>query len=309
MPELPEVETIRLGLEKYLVGHRIQQVEVKLKKLVTGNTADVTGAKVTSIERFGKGLVIHLDNGYAIAIHIKLTGQLIYKGVSPAYAKAMAGKHVSKGKVGTIPSRATHVIFNLDKDATLYYNDFRQFGWIKIVKEGEVAKLPFFRELGPEFVIEGYSSSERSESRSSRDSSRQARTILKLDTFKKILSKSAAPVKAVIMDQQKMGGVGNIYANDGLFLAGIDPRRKAKELRSGEVKKLYNCLLEVLKRGLKYGGASELAFVDALGQEGGYQNHFLVYGQDGEPCPNKNGLIRKFKLGGRGTYFCERCQT
>ena len=105
-----------------------------------------------------------------------------------------------------------------------------------------------------------------------------------------------------------MGGVGNIYANDGLFLAGIDPRRKAKELKSQEVKKLYSSLLEVLKRGLKYGGASELAFVDALGQEGGYQKYFLVYGQEGEPCPNRNGIIRKIKLGGRGTYFCEKCQ-
>ena len=279
MPELPEVETIRMGLEKYLVGHKIKDVEVRLRRMVTGDARHVTGAKVTKIERFGKGLVIHLDNEHAIAVHIKLTGQLIYRG--PNTPK---NQMVSKTKVGTIPNKFTHVIFHLDSGGTLYYNDLRQFGWIKIVKEDEVSKLPFFKELGPEFMKD-----------------------LTLERFAEILLKFGSPVKAVIMAQQRMSGVGNIYANDGLYLAGIDPRRKAKSLSEDEVKKLYESILEVLKKGLKYGGASELSYVNALGEEGGYQEHFLVYGKEKEQC-HKGHPIKKIKIVGRGTYFCERCQ-
>ena len=110
------------------------------------------------------------------------------------------------------------------------------------------------------------------------------------------------------MDQTKIGGIGNIYANDGLFLAGIDPRRRAKTLTEIEIEKLYDSVLAVMKKSFKYGGASELNFVNALGQEGEYQRHSLVYGKKGKECPNKNGTIKKIFLGGRGTFFCESCQ-
>lgn len=288
MPELPEVETIRLGLEKYLVGHKITGVEVKLRKIVTGDTADVIGAKVKAIRRAGKGLIIDLDNGYSIAIHIKLTGQLIYRG--PNAPKVI---HLSKSKVGSVPNKFTHVTFTLDRGGILYYNDFRQFGWIKIVETDEVVKLPFFRELGPEPFV-GQASSEQAP--------------LSLDLFRKIVNSSKTSIKPLLMDQKKIGGVGNIYANEGLFIAKINPRRPANSLSKQEQETLYKAIIDVLKKGFKERGASELAFVDALGQEGNYQNYFLVYGQEGQACPNRNGIIRKIKLGGRGTYFCEKCQ-
>jgi len=110
------------------------------------------------------------------------------------------------------------------------------------------------------------------------------------------------------MDQKKIGGIGNIYANDALFDSAIDPRRKAKSLREEEIKELYNSILTVLERGLENGGASELSFVNVLGQEGGYQNHFLVYGREGKSCKVCGSKIKKIKLGGRGTYFCLSCQ-
>lgn len=110
------------------------------------------------------------------------------------------------------------------------------------------------------------------------------------------------------MDQKKIGGVGNIYANDALWLSKIDPRRAAKSLTAEEQEKLYKAVLEVLRRGLKYGGATEINFVNALGQEGQYQNHFLAYGQEGQPCQRCHKIIKKIKLAGRGTYFCEGCQ-
>lgn len=287
MPELPEVETIRGGLEKYLVGHKIAGVEVRLGKIVTGDTAHVTGGKIKGVRRAGKGLIIDLDNNYSIAIHIKLTGQLIYQDGDVGQAR------VSPKVGGQLPNKWTHVIFKLrgksegrkSEDAFLYYNDIRQFGWIKVVKTDEVKNLPFFRELGPE-PFNG----------------------LTLGKFREIVGRASTKIKPLLMDQKKIGGVGNIYANDALWTARIDPRRPAKSLSSEEQKKLYEAILEVLRRGLKYGGASEINFVNVLGQEGGYQNHFLAYGQEGKPCGRGNGTIQKIVLGGRGTYFCSSCQ-
>lgn len=287
MPELPEVETIRLGLQKYLVGHKILNVDVKLPRIFSGDTKDIVNAKFIGVERYGKGLVLNLDNGFSIAIHIKLTGQLIYNDLTFIKNRNI---NISKQKVGTLPNKFTHIIFTLDKDAKLYYNDIRQFGWVKVIKTSELKTLPFFKDLGPEPIP---SSGQKA---------------LSQDDFEKILSKSSVAVKVVIMDQKRIGGVGNIYANDALWLSGIDPRKKAKDLTKNEAKNLYDAILEVLKKGLKYGGASELTFVNALGQEGNYQDYFLVYGKDGKECTKDNEKIIKFFLGGRGTYMCPKHQ-
>lgn len=280
MPELPEVETIKVGLRKYIVGKTIEDVEVRLKKIVTGDPKNVIGAKITSIDRFGKGLVINLNNGYSIAAHIKLTGQFIFKG--PEVPKETK---VSIKVGGKLPNKWTHVIFILDKGAFLYYNDIRQFGWIKIVESSKLKDIVFFKDLGPEPFKD-----------------------LTFDLFKNIVYKSNLAIKVLIMDQKKISGIGNIYANDALFDARIDPRRKAKSLEDTEIKKLYDSILKVLNKGLENGGASELNFVNALGQEGKYQHHFLAYGKDGEKCVRCGSKMRKIKLGGRGTYFCPSCQ-
>jgi len=311
MPELPEVETIRLGLQKSLVGYKIIAVEVKLKKIVSGEIDNIIGATVQEVRRFGKGLVIDLDNGYSIAAHIKLTGQFIYRDGKTQSLK------VSEKVGGKLPNKWTHVIFKLKSqkarfaarrskvkttrlaqamakratqnskvgDAVLYYNDVRQFGWIKIVKTEDLQQLPFFKELGPEFL-----------------------SSLTMQQFSNIVSKANSPIKSLLMDQKKMSGVGNIYANDALFYARTDPRMKAKTLTDAQVKKLYNAILHVLKDGLKYGGATVLNFVNALGQEGKYQEHFLVYGREKDPCHVCKTPIQKIKFGGRGTYFCPACQ-
>src|SRR3990167_688891 len=144
MPELPEVETIKLGLQKYLVGHKILDVEVKVAKPFQGDPKQIVGAKVKDVRRRGKGLIIDLDNGNSMAIHIKLTGQLVYRD------EKTKDIPVSPSKVKTLPNPFTHVIFKLDRGATLYYNDQRRFGWIKVVKTDQVDELPFFKTLGPE---------------------------------------------------------------------------------------------------------------------------------------------------------------
>ena len=302
IPELPEVETIRLGLQQYLVGHTILDVEIRLPKIVEGNIAKVIGAKVIGVRRFGKGLVIDLDNEYCIAVHIKLTGQLIYEN-QELRIKNHGKVKIIKNTFGGLPHKWTHVIFKLkaqnekrkinkDADAYLFYNDFRQFGWIKIIKSSKLKEQSFFRDLGPELIP-------------SPDSG-QAR--MTKDMFAEIVKKTKGPIKPLLLDQKKIAGIGNIYANDGLYDAKIDPRRKANTLSSEEIDRLYTSLIKVLQKGLEAGGASELSYVNALGQEGNYQKHFLVYAQDGKPCQRDGTIIEKIMLGGRGTYFCPKCQ-
>lgn len=279
MPELPEVETVKLGLQKYLVGHKFKDVEILAAKIFEGDPKDIIGAKVISIRRFGKGLVVDLDNKYSLAIHIKLTGQIIYRDPKSKNVP------VSPQKVKTLPNNATRVIFHLDKDAILYFNDLRKFAWIRVVETSKVVEMPFFKNMGPEPFKD-----------------------LTLKLFEKIISSSKTVVKPLIMDQTKIGGIGNIYANDALFLAEIDPRRRANTLSSEEIKKLYEAVLSVMEKSMKYGGASELNFVNVMGQEGEYQMHSLVYGKKGQKCSKDGKIIQKIFLGGRGTFFCANCQ-
>ena len=281
MPELPEVETVKLQLEKYLKGHTIKNVQVNVQKIFSGNPKDVIGAKVKGVRRFAKVLAIDLANGFSIVIHVKLTGQIIYRGPNLKEIPTL-----SKKVVGGVPGAHTHVVFDLDKNGKLYYNDIRRFGWLKIVKSDKLQVTGFIGKLGPEPF---------------RD--------LTLEHFKRVLSKTKRAIKVVLMDQTKIGGVGNIYANDALWLAKIDPKRPANELQSDEVTELYEAIHEVLKAGMKYGGASELAFVTPDGKEGEYQKHTLAYGHQGEPCSRcHKAKFTKYFLSGRGTYVCPFCQ-
>ena len=287
MPELPEIETVKLGLQKYLVGHKIEKIEIKIPKMLAGPQKQILGTKITKIKRIGKGLIIEFDNGFVLAVHFKMTGQLVFQD------KNTKGLSLSK-KVGgeILPSKYSHIIFTLDKGAMLYYNDIRQFGWMKILKKDDLMQMPFFSQMGPEPKVSSDFSGKE----------------LTLDYFKNVLLKSNLAVKVILMDQKKIGGIGNIYANDALFLAKIDPRRKGKSLNATELKKLYDAIFAVIKKSLRLGGSSDENFVNALGQDGNYQKHALVYGKQGERCSICNGIIEKVQLGGRGTFFCPKHQ-
>jgi len=287
MPELPEVETIRTQLDKYVGGCTISGIDIKNPKYSVEKTK-VIGAKITGVRRFGKVLSVDLSNGISVVIHIKLTGQLIYRGPK---LKSIA---LSKKVIGGVPGPHTHLIFNLGDCGKLYYNDVRRFGWVKVVKTGEIKTFDFVSKLGPEPLVVG---------------SKKPLDVLALGKFKKILSKTKRPIKIVLMDQEKMSGVGNIYANDALWLAGINPKTEANNLGLGEQSKLFISIIKVLKEGIKRGGASELAFVTPDGKEGKYQDFTLVYGREGKRCKKCGAVIKKTQLGGRGTYFCSHCQT
>lgn len=301
MPELPEVETIKLGLQQYVVGKTIADVEIRSQRIFSGDAKHIIGTTVTNIRRFGKGLVIDLDNGFSIAVHVKLTGQLIYQeaGDDGKVSKVSNGK-LSAKVGGPLPNTFTRAIFklkvkneklNVGENAFLFYNDLRQFGWIKIVESAKVKVENYFKELGPEPPVV-----------------KDVEDALTLETFTEIVKKGNVAIKVVLMDQKRISGIGNIYANDALWHAKIDPARKAKTLVDKEIKALYDAILFVLKKGLATGGASELQFVNVLGEDGGYQKHFLAYGKQGKPCARCGTLMKKITLGGRGTYFCPQCQ-
>lgn len=280
MPELPEVESIKLQLNKYLVGHRILNIEIRNPKFEM-NSKLILNSKIIGARRFGKVTVMDLANGYSILTHVKLTGQYIYRGPNLKNPESLSPK-----VIGGVPGPHTLVIFNLDRGGALYYNDVRHFGWIKIVRTDEVETEKFIAKLGPEPFKD-----------------------LTPEKFGDILLKTSRMIKVILMDQEKMSGIGNIYANDALWLSKIDPKRPAKSLNETDAKLLYDSILEVLRTGIKYGGASELSFVTPDGTEGNYQKHTLVYGHEDEPCERcHKAVIKKIFLGGRGTYFCPNCQ-
>jgi len=280
MPELPEVETIKRTLQKAIVGKTIKNIEVRKAKIFQGEPQEVIGRKIEGIERRGKMLIIKLSGDKALVVHFKLTGQMVWV--------PEAGEQVTVGHpipfAGTqLPAKTTHVIFDID-GGKLFYNDLRQFGWIKVVKLDQLDKF----QLGPEPFDKEFT----------------------VEYLEGIFSRTSKPIKLVLMDQTKIAGVGNIYANEALFEAGILPTRPAKKLRNEEIKKLKEAIIKVLEEGIKYGGSSakDEAYIKPTGEPGGYQQHFRVYQRAGEKCRKCGTIIKRVNLGGRGTFWCPTCQ-
>ncbi len=281
MPELPEVETIRRGIVEKLKGKIINDVEVKVPKLFVGDPKNIIGAKITDAKRVAKVLEIVLDNGYSIIIHLKMTGQLVYRDKDSE--KTFSGGHSQKIYMNEPPHAFTHIIYTFDDGSHLYYNDFRKFGWNKVIKSDEALKLLGPDKFGPEPMTDKFTT----------------------EYLKKIFAKTAKPVKLVLMDQAKISGIGNIYANDALYDAGILPTRPAKSLNDAEIMKLKEAIEDVLQLGLKYGGSSENTYVNIEGKKGRYMEVARVYQKEKDP---KGHLVKRIAIGGRGTFFCTECQ-
>lgn len=286
MPELPEVETIRKGIIQKLKGKTIEAVEVKVSKLFIGNVDDIIGAKIIDAKRVAKILEIVLDNGYSIIVHLKMTGQLIYKDDK---SKAVGG-HTQKIYDADPPHAYTHIIYTFSDGSHLYFNDFRKFGWNRVVKTIEIEEILGPDKFGPEPL----------DLRSG-----QASKKFTVEYLKKVFSKTSKPVKLVLMDQAKISGIGNIYANDGLYVAGILPTRPAKSLSGEEISKLKSSLEKVIKLGLEYGGSSENTYVNIEGKKGRYMEVTAVYQKKIDP---KGHPVKRISIGGRGTFYCETCQ-
>lgn len=277
MPELPEVETIRLYLHKYIIGKTIQKIEILYKNSFIGNTHDVVNQKVIDSLRFGKVLNLKLHNGKFVSFHLKMSGQILY---SELRKNAAFPVKIPLAENSQMPGRTTRVVIDFSDGSALFFNDLRKFGWVKVTNTEEGTKAP--------------------------DVTRSEFTELYL---KSIVDKSGKPIKALLMDQEKIAGIGNIYANDALFVAGIQPLRISKTLSPKEIAKLYNAVKNVIKEGLHYGGTSATdIYVTPDGTKGNYQDHFKVYGKEGKPCIRCGTKIVRKKLGGRSSFYCPQCQ-
>ena len=277
MPELPEVETIKLGLQKKILGLKIKKVELIQPKSFIGDPEKITGKPVLKVWRRAKILGIELDK-FTILFHLKMTGQVIYDD-----GKRFVGGHPTLDMVKALPNSHTRVVFEFDNGAKLYFNDQRRFGWVKLV-EGEV-ELP---NLGPEPLEKDFTWQ-----------------ILKTN----LLRHKNMPIKVAILDQKVVSGIGNIYASEACFNAGIDPRIKVSQLSDTQFKKLHFGIIKALTDGIHYGGSTRANFVDSEGHKGYFLDYAYVYGKDKKPCKECGLVISKIQLGGRGTYFCGKCQS
>lgn len=289
MPELPEVETIRLQLDNVLKGLRITEIEVLSKKSFVGDLGGLNGLRVLGVRRRAKITIIELEGGIYLAIHLKLTGQLIYREGYRGY-RGDEGKYCEQKDgpfaVCELPNKFTRVIVTFDNGGKLYFNDLRIFGWMRVL--GDLRDLGE-EKLGPEANDE---------------------ISFTLEYFKNILTKTKKPVKIVIMDQEKLAGVGNIYANEALFDSGILPTRKSDTLSDGEIKKLRDSIIKILGEAISHKGSSDRdeAYRQITGEKGNHQNYLLVYGKKGQKCPRCEGVIKRIAIGGRGTFYCLGCQ-
>ncbi len=291
MPELPEVETIKRELSKILQGKIISTVDILWFKTVSPTTVNnfkkvIINKKIIGLERKAKMLLIHLNQDISLLIHLKMTGQLIYV---PNKGRIIAGGHFPVQASPTpdiqTPGKHTRLIFNFKDKSKLYFNDLRKFGWIKILDDK--LKTHLETKLGLEPLSSKFT----------------------MVNFKKTLEKYPnRTVKQILLDQELIAGIGNIYADETAFLSKVLPMRKIKNLKEGEINSLYKNVIAVLKKSIKYKGTSSKNYVRSNGQKGGFVPHLMVYGRAGLICKICQTTIQKTKHAGRGTHYCPKCQ-
>ncbi|MBQ6130634.1 bifunctional DNA-formamidopyrimidine glycosylase/DNA-(apurinic or apyrimidinic site) lyase [Candidatus Saccharibacteria bacterium] len=283
MPELPEVETIRRGLSERLLERRagrILRVKVFEPKTFLGREEEITGREAKGLRRFGKALVVDLSGGRSLLIHLRMTGQLVWRGDD-----MFGGGHPNEDWLGELPNKHTRVEIEFER-GKLFFNDQRKFGFIKVISTEEVEEDGFVRKLGKEpWEITGE------------------------ELYEKLQRRKGTAIKAVLLNQEVIAGLGNIYADEALYFAGVSPMRKAGEVSRAEAEKLVEGARVVMERSLESGGSTIRNYVRSDGTRGNYLDLFAkVYGRGGEKCEKCGGEIKKVKVGGRGTHYCPRCQ-
>ncbi|PKM80242.1 MAG: formamidopyrimidine-DNA glycosylase [Firmicutes bacterium HGW-Firmicutes-14] len=273
MPELPEVETIRRSLEEKVKGKTFTGVEIFLDKMLKGlEPGDLDekfkGKKITGIDRRGKYLLINLTGGVVMVIHLRMTGQLLY--CAPDQEKA---KH-------------THLVFHLNDMYQLRFIDQRQFGKVHIVSLKELGSISGLKNLGVEPLSD----------------------IFTREHFKKGLRNRRIKIKPLLLDQTFIAGIGNIYADEALFRARVNPEQVAANINAREAVRLYTAIREVLLEGVENRGTSIKDYVDGDGTRGSNQNYLRVYGREGEPCLKCKTAIQRKVISGRSAHFCPKCQ-
>ncbi|KXS49479.1 MAG: formamidopyrimidine-DNA glycosylase [Halanaerobium sp. 4-GBenrich] len=275
MPELPEVETVVKGLRPLIKDRRVTAVEIREKNMIAypENNIDefkesLIGSKIEAINRRGKYIIIELNNEKNMVIHLRMTGKLLVKEV-----EEFRDKH-------------THVIFSLNDGQEIRFNNIRKFGRVYLIDKNHPEQAGGLSDLGPEPLSED----------------------LTLTDFKKLFKNRRALMKSLLLNQHFVAGIGNIYADEILFLSGVRPDRTADTLTEDEKEKIYHNMRHILKKGIIYGGTSFSDYVNAFGEKGSFQEELKVHQREGEECYSCGTKINKIKVSGRSTYFCPKCQ-
>jgi formamidopyrimidine-DNA glycosylase len=307
MPELPEVQTVVTELNKRLRGRKISRVVVNNAKLVSvgpqivSNIRDVSqktvnefarllvGRKFTGVARRGKMLIFDLDGPLSLLVHLKMTGQFIFE--DKAQAKKTGGKYRILNKLTAplvkLPAKHTHVAFHFTDSSKLYYNDLRQFGYLRVVRDRDFEHVREFKDYGPEPLEKSFT----------------------LAVFQSALkNRKKIPIKLALMDTKVVVGIGNIYSDEILYHARVRPNRTIASLKDKELKAVFDQIKPVLKTGIKYKGSSVGDFVRTDGKWGSMGKHHFVYGRKGRPCLRCATIIQSLKLGGRTSCFCPKEQ-
>lgn len=284
MPELPEVETVRRGLASALVGRRIKRARTKRAGLrfpfPPRFAARLSGRRIDALDRRAKYILAHLDDGNVWVTHLGMTGRwsILGQARQPGdfyYAEPPDPAH-------------THVVVETEEGARLEFNDPRRFGYMDLIPEAELAAHPFFKALGPEPLGNEFHE----------------------PYLKRALAGKKTSIKAALLDQRVVAGLGNIYVVEALHRAGVAPAKPAGRISAPRLDKLYHAIRAVLEDAIEAGGSTLNDYAQVNGAQGGFQHRFRVYGREGEPCPvpDCGGVIRRAVHGGRSTFWCPRCQ-
>jgi formamidopyrimidine-DNA glycosylase len=300
MPELPEVETVRVGLQQLLPGRVVNAVSHDTDKSFPNAPADVNaflvGAAVLSVKRRAKVLLMELSSKYSLVIHLKMTGQLVY--VREAHQilanshkliaeERFGAGHPSDSLIGKLPDKSTRVVFTLDNGSKLFFNDQRKFGWVKLLPTAEVPNIDFMRKVGPEPLEASFTAEQFVE---------------------RLQRRKNTNIKAALLDQTVVAGVGNIYADESLWGAKIHPATLVKNVSRQKLSTLFTELQYVLNLAIQKGGSSNHTYVNAEGKKGSYMDFARVFRREGQACPRCGTTIIKLRVAGRGTHICPRCQ-
>lgn len=292
MPELPEVETIRRDLAAAISGRKIVSADILSPRTATPSAAlfkkESAGRKITKVGRRGKLLIFRLSPKKGskfdyLLIHLKMTGQLIYADKK----KKIAGGHSldTREELKELPNKHTRAIITMAGGGKLFFNDLRKFGYLKLVSQAELDRL-LKNNYGPEPLTPAFT----------------------FPAFKDALSHTNVKIKAALLNQKLISGLGNIYADEVLWAAKIRPDRPTKKVTEAELKKLFASINKIIKLAIKHRGTTFSDYVDSRGRKGNFSKFLKVYGRGGEKCPNCQNPLKKSKISGRGTHYCPICQ-
>ncbi len=287
MPELPEVETVRRGLETLIIGRTIKHVQHDTPKSFPNAPADVkhymVNASIEKVRRRAKVLLIDLSSEYSLVIHLKMTGQIVFVG-----DERFGAGHPNDSLIHALPDKSTRVEIIFADESKLFFNDQRKFGWVKLMPTLEIPNIDFMKKVGPEPLEADF---------------------LKKEFRDRFARRARTNIKAAILDQTVVAGVGNIYADESLWGAKIHPKRLVGSVTNKEFDQLYTELREVMNLAIEKGGSSNHTYINAEGKRGSYMDFARVFRREGQTCPrHPDVVIEKLRVAGRGTHICPVCQ-